>query len=150
MGAGRARRTTPPEEPPTIPPPVIATSTPGPSSVTPTPTEALGWEAQVHIRLVTLEQSVSGLRADLDERMDRLYSILERPSLHERCMAGAGELLGRAIDRLTDPAAIKWTALVILGLVALLTGASLSGWGVTIGGQATLKQPAVHAAPAGP
>lgn len=128
MGAGRARRASPPpDDPPTLPPA--------------SPTEALGWEARVELRLTRLEDAVEDLEASMRDRLDRLLTMAERPSLHERCMAGAGELLGRAIDRLTDPAAIKWTALIILGILALLTGASISGWGVTIGGAVGLTQP---------
>ena len=139
MGTSRARR----------PADLLTEETPAPLA-TPTPTAALGWETRVELRLDRLETAVEGMRGDLDERMDRLYALLERPTLHERCMAGLGELAAKTVDRLTEPAAIKWTAVVILGLVALLTGASLSGWGVTIGGNVDLKQPPTrtHASPA--
>jgi hypothetical protein len=110
------------------------------------PTEALGWESRVEVRLIRLEDSVDGLRGDVETQLARVITMLERPSLHERCMAGLGEILGTAVTRLTDPAALRWTAVIILGLVALLTGASLSGWGVTIGGstQVGIVQPPVR------
>lgn len=129
MGAPRARRVPPPDDPPTIPPV--------------TPTEALGWEARVEMRLARVEDAVEDLEASMRDRLDRLLTMAERPSLHERCMAGAGELLGRAIDRLTEPAALRWVAIILIALTALLTGASLSGWGVTIGGAVGVQQPAI-------
>ena len=132
----RQRKPSPDADPPTIPP------SPADSS----PTAALGWETRVEIRLDRVEQAVEGLRDDVETQLSRVIAMLERPSLHERCLAGGAEILGVAVTRLTDPAAIKWTAVVILGLVALLTGASLSGWGVTIGGstQVGIVQPPVR------
>ena len=123
-------------------PPTEEAPAPAPRS----PTEALGWESRVEVRLIRLEDSVDGLRGDVETQLARVITMLERPSLHERCLAGGAEILGVAVTRLTDPAAIKWTAVVILGLVALLTGASLSGWGVTIGGstQVGIVQPPVR------